>query len=196
MKKNVMMRIASVLMIAVLLTTCVISGTFAKYTASATGTASATVAKWSFNVGTTDIAASDTATFAFDLFATILDANDGDDKLEGNATTDNDVAEKKIAPGTQGSFDIVLTNTSEVTAEVAIDFNDTQYDNLAAFLNITIKCGEDVYADGQTIEIPMEETRTVTVTWEWPFDGNTDNELGRDAATYDLVATVTATQKN
>lgn len=46
MKKNVMMRIASVLMVAVLLTTCAISGTFAKYVTKAEGTDSARVAKW------------------------------------------------------------------------------------------------------------------------------------------------------
>ena len=48
MKKNVMMRAASALLVAVLLTTCAISGTFAKYTTSATGTDKARVAKWGF----------------------------------------------------------------------------------------------------------------------------------------------------
>ena len=39
MKKNTMMRIASVLLVAVLLSTCAISGTFAKYTSQYTGSA-------------------------------------------------------------------------------------------------------------------------------------------------------------
>ncbi len=56
MKKNVMMRVASALLVAVLLTTCAISGTFAKYTTSATGSDSARVAKWGFeSVGTVAI---------------------------------------------------------------------------------------------------------------------------------------------
>ena len=46
MKKNKTMRIASVLLVAVLLTTCAISGTFAKYTTQDTGSDSARVAKW------------------------------------------------------------------------------------------------------------------------------------------------------
>ena len=46
MKRNKMMRIASVLLVAVLLSTCVISGTFAKYTTSNSATDSARVAKW------------------------------------------------------------------------------------------------------------------------------------------------------
>lgn len=46
MKKNVMMRLSALLLVAVLLTTCVISGTFAKYTTAATTTDVAKVAKW------------------------------------------------------------------------------------------------------------------------------------------------------
>lgn len=48
MKKNKMMRLASCLLVAILLTTSVISGTFAKYTTSSTGTDSARVATWGF----------------------------------------------------------------------------------------------------------------------------------------------------
>ena len=46
MKKNTIMRIASVLMVATLITTCAISGTFAKYVTRAEGKDSARVAKW------------------------------------------------------------------------------------------------------------------------------------------------------
>ena len=44
MKKNKMMRIASVLLVAVILTTCAISGTFAKYVTSGNGSDNARVA--------------------------------------------------------------------------------------------------------------------------------------------------------
>lgn len=46
MKKNTMMRIASILLIAVLLSTSAISGTYAKYVSSASASTSARVAKW------------------------------------------------------------------------------------------------------------------------------------------------------
>ena len=49
MKKNNAMRLASVLLVLTLLTTCVISGTFAKYTTSTTGGDKARVAYWGFN---------------------------------------------------------------------------------------------------------------------------------------------------
>ena len=48
MKKNNAMRLASVLLVLTLLTTCVISGTFAKYTTSTTGGDKARVAYWGF----------------------------------------------------------------------------------------------------------------------------------------------------
>ena len=44
--KNKMMRIASILLVAALITTCAISGTFAKYVTRVEGTDSARVAKW------------------------------------------------------------------------------------------------------------------------------------------------------
>ena len=46
MKKNAMLKIAAILMVAVLLTTCAISSTFAKYTTSDNDTVTAQVAKW------------------------------------------------------------------------------------------------------------------------------------------------------
>lgn len=46
MKKNTMMRIASILLVVTLLSTCVISGTFAKYVTKAEGNDQARVAKW------------------------------------------------------------------------------------------------------------------------------------------------------
>lgn len=46
MKKNVMMRVASFLLVAVLISTSAISGTYAKYVTEGSGTDSARVAKW------------------------------------------------------------------------------------------------------------------------------------------------------
>lgn len=46
MKKNTMLRIASILLVVTLLSTCVISGTFAKYVTKAEGQDQARVAKW------------------------------------------------------------------------------------------------------------------------------------------------------
>ena len=53
MKKNAMLKIAAILMVAVLLTTCAISSTFAKYVTSKSDSDSARVAKWGVDVVTT-----------------------------------------------------------------------------------------------------------------------------------------------
>ena len=115
MKKNMMMRIASVLLIAVLMSTSAISGTYAKYVRSDNGSDSARVAKWgvvieadSFGMFETDYETDDdTATFTGDY--SVSSANDGN-------------REDVLAPGTSGSFaDIAITGTPEVAVDVAIE---------------------------------------------------------------------------
>ena len=54
MKKNKMMRLASFLLVATLLTTSMISGTFAKYVTEGSASDSARVAKWGVEVEATD----------------------------------------------------------------------------------------------------------------------------------------------
>ena len=105
MRKNKMMRAASGLLVAVLLSTCAISGTFAKYTTSVDGTDSARVAKWGFTGGST-IAISD------------LFKNTYDTTVKSSADV--------IAPGTTGSakFGFTYGGDGSVTApEVAYTFN-------------------------------------------------------------------------
>ena len=113
MKKNKTMRLAAILLVCVLLTTSVISGTFAKYTSEATGSDSARVAKWAFEVN--DAAITATNSFKFDLFNTVYEV--------GTTADDVDVKDTEtiIAPGTEGQFAIVLENLSEVTASYEID---------------------------------------------------------------------------
>ena len=105
MRKNKMMRAASGLLVAVLLSTCAISGTFAKYTTSANGTDSARVAKWGFTGGSTITIS--------DLFKKTYDTT---------VKSSTDV----IAPGTTGSAEFGFTygGDGSVTApEVAYKFN-------------------------------------------------------------------------
>jgi len=53
MRKNRMMRLASALLILTMVTTCAISGTFAKYVTEAKTTDTARVAKWGVKVDVT-----------------------------------------------------------------------------------------------------------------------------------------------
>ena len=84
MKKNKMMRLASALLVAVLVTTCGISGTFAKYVTTASGTDTARVARWGILLNV-----------ASDVFDVEYDAD------AGNGVSVQ-ASEDVIAPGTSG----------------------------------------------------------------------------------------------
>ena len=206
------MRLASFLLIAVLMTTSVISGTFAKYISTASGSDTARVAKWdvvykdNVNGGEVDISGNDTV--SFDLFNTVYEAD---------ATTAEEHVAKGtgtmiIAPGTGGKFAFTVTNNSEVDASIdlvlsasastlPIEYSldgTTYYDDFteinAANAAIALK-----YISGGTT------TKDITVYWRWAFTGaqstnftstqtdTTDTAAGVAAQTADQAITVTAT---
>ena len=195
-KSSMMVRLVAVLAVTMMFTMCFVGGTFAKYTSSATGTDSATVAKWSFKVGETDIATSDT--FTFDLFKTVKDTG-GADEADINPA-DGSI----IAPGTQGSFDLILKNESQVNATYAIDYTVTNTGNIPVEFSVdngtTWKTTLD---DVEATTLASGATApTITVQWRWRFEAdnvtegdNADTTLGKDGtATLEVSAKVTATQ--
>lgn len=198
MKKNRMIRLASVLLVCVLLTTSVISGTFAKYTSEATASDDARVARWAFKVGDANIAASETITF--DLFQTI---NDTDGSAETDVQNKLNDGKTVIAPGTSGYFEIKLQNTSEVTAKYAIDY--AVANNIGAHIQFSVDNGTtwtndltDVAASEDTQLAIGSEVKTIKVMWKWAYESTTDT--GWDAAdtalgTADDLATLTVTAK-
>ena len=215
MKKNTMMRVASALLVAVLLSTCAISGTFAKYTSTASGSDTARVAKWSIEVNdtTNDIAVGNPS-ITFDLFNTVNDtanpdANDADVVDDANVAI--------IAPGTTGSYTLDIWNTSEVTAKYAIEFEVVSNTN-----NIPIQYSLDgstwkntiaeiKIVDSDATTLPAQNgAKSETVYWRWAFDEETsgkhpdqtnakDTALGitaddATAPSITIKATITATQ--
>ncbi len=200
MMKNKMMRVASVLLVAVLLSTCAISGTFAKYTSESTANDTARVAKWNFTVGNDTITTAET--FTFDLFTTAYTEENVDkDGLENNSVV--------IAPGTTGSATVALTNGSEVNATYAVEFSanesgvplqwsvdGTEWVNSIGDLNIA------------STAINMGGSATISIHWKWAFETDTvvgedqsndkDTALGTAAtlAEVSFTATVTVTQVN
>ena len=195
-RSTMMVRLVAVLAVTMMFTMCFVGGTFAKYTSSGTGTDSATVAKWSFKVGETDIATTDT--FTFDLFKTIKDS-DG----INNETEMNPVDGSIIAPGTQGSFDLVLTNASQVTAQYAIDYTVTNNNDIPVKFSVdggTTWTNDlaDVAASDSTKLAANSGTTTIKVQWKWDFNGSDDSfdtALGIGGnAVLTVKAEVTATQ--
>lgn len=105
MKKNVMMRVASLLMVCVLATTCGISGTFAKYVTKAESTDAARVAKWGVKITANGemFTTEETGTVAGASAKTVLSSNDED----------------VVAPGMSGSLvSVQFEGQPEVAVEV------------------------------------------------------------------------------
>jgi len=110
MKKNKMMRIASILLVVTLLSTCVISGTFAKYVTKAEGEDAARVAKWGVLV-----------TVAGNAFSDKYEATD-ETYLEagGEYSVVSKNGDKVVAPGTNSDeVGTTLVATVKGTPEVA-----------------------------------------------------------------------------
>ncbi len=194
MKKNVIFRIAAIVLMCTLVTACFASSTFARYTSQASGTASLTVAKWSFKVNNTEIATndqSDNTNVTFNLADTILDTKDG------NAETD--VKTGLIAPGTKGSFKFSVQNTSDVTVEYTVALTPSLnsvpvkfYSDSACTTEIT-----DLSAaiSGTLAKNQAAAQDTATIYWAWAYGEDVDdNAYGVTPTTISVAAAITATQ--
>lgn len=216
MKKNKMMRAASALLVAVLLTTSVISGTFAKYVTNVSANATARVAKWGFE---------NTAISFDDLFSTTY-------VTDGTVITGNSVAssntDELIAPGTKGAatFSFVyndenakpevaysfVVDASESTCATEIQENtsirwcldDENYDLTWEQLldEINALDGDKTYGPNE-LPTGFGHDDSHTIRWQWKFYENDsadakDTEMGNLATSTDLKVylkiSVTATQ--
>ena len=105
-------KFASITLLITTIAAILVWGTYAKYTSIATGTATATVAKWDIKAGAYGEEVSiigDDATVAFNLFDTILE-EDGSEEYDVIRDDEGNVL--KIAPGTSGAFDLSIVNYS------------------------------------------------------------------------------------
>lgn len=184
-KKSYAARLGVLALALTLMTTCLLGGTMAKYTTEITGKGSATVAQWKFeaNGGTSE--------FNIDL------AN----------TKYSNVVDKKIAPGTKGSFDIILDATgSEVGVAYSIkllappnlpdgfefyssDTDSKEKIDLTKPLTGKIELGPSTSA--------IKDTVTKTIYWEWPGTGSDDKDTdaGKTPSTMTLGITITGEQQ-
>lgn len=122
MKKNLMMRAASVLLVAVMLTTCAISGTFAKYTTAGNTADAARVAEFGVVISASGQLFGDTYNAADDNgIVAWSNANAG----TVNSGTEND---RVVAPGTKNVDGLVFGITGAPEVKVAVDFTVTGSD--------------------------------------------------------------------
>ncbi|HSN93575.1 MAG TPA: hypothetical protein VLR89_00775 [Anaerolineaceae bacterium] len=166
MKKNTLLKLAGALLVLTLITTTLVSGTYAKYVTTVTASGTATVAKW---VATLDTKGTTNTTYTttFDLFKTFSDTG---------------VAGKLLAPGTTGSFDMAYdTAGSQVARNVKITLAaDSSLASLTylKFYSDAAKTTEITPAAGAVTLLDINYgptdagTGTVTVYWAWAFESD------------------------
>ena len=202
MKKNVIFRIAAIVLMCTLVTACFASSTFARYTSSSANNANtATVAKWSIKYNGTELAATTAPTVSFNVFSTVKDSNGTD--------SETDVTSGKIAPGTSGSFKIAdIKNESEVTANISV-----KVVSVSNTSNIPIKFYSDedmtkeITIAANTALLQSTDGKTAagatltgkTIYWKWAYgEAGADNALGiaaqTTAPTYVITLAISADQ--
>lgn len=193
MKKNYSMRIASMLLVLVLLTTCVISGTFAKYVTSDSAEDSARVAKWGVTVKATDAG----------TFEKEYAADDSTFTLATNTVVSSDSV---LAPGTKGEFTrFDIAGTPEVAVRVTyvatVDLGDKWEDkdgNYYCPLVVTVGTTTiegllqtDAEAFETAIKNAIEACKAdykagddlsdveddVVIKWSWAYSTSADNDI-------------------
>ena len=166
MRKNRLFILGIFTVMVALVSLSLVSGTWAKYTSSVSGSDSARVAKWAFTYDA-PVSGQSTGDIKFDLFNTIKDSNGTD--------AETDVAANLIAPGTSGSFVLTFTNASEVTAEYAIAFD---VDKKGVPLEFKVGDGAwetdlaDVDASDATklAYTGAGRSASITIYWRWAFE--------------------------
>lgn len=178
-------KLVAILLLLTMIALVLLSGTYAKYTTSASGTDTATVAKWAIELNGSPLEDK----VSFDLFGAsgVYELKDVTD-FTANGVVDEDVVKtgKKVAPGTWGKVDFEVTNKSDVRAEFSI--NLTQL-NTTLPLKFSVDGSEWTKASeitatelapyklgGQTLEIgsTTEQKSTVSLYWKWDFEDGTD----------------------
>ena len=205
MKKNVMMRVASIMLVLVLMSSSVISGTFAKYVTSGESTDKARVAKFGVKVEPNG-----------EMFLKYYEADDVNFTLADDTVVTSDDW-KLIAPGTSHSMTKVhLTGKPEVAVRVSYEatnivlgtfldangdeycpivftINDVTYGTtvtnatnkfatiaelVAEMKNVIKNYKKDYVANTDLSTIYAMDNNALEISWEWPFEtGTTPAEI-------------------
>ena len=216
MKRNTILRVSAILLVLTLLSTCVISGTFAKYTTSTKANDDARIAKWGVVVNAT----ADSFTNDYTNDTAAITVASSDDTVISFVSGEN-----VLAPGTDGNLcGLTITGQPEVAVKIdataELELTDWAVDSayycpLVITVGTTEFKGND-YADAEAFEKAVEDAivaeiavasvdpntdlaDAVAVTWAWAYEGNDDvkdTALGNAAApaTISIAVSVTVTQ--
>lgn len=208
MKKEKKVFIGGVLGLLLAIFTCYsVSSTYAKYVTEITGSDSARVAKWSWNINTADIT-NENKTFTMnDLFAAgkvyELTSDACTTTVDAEVKQDGDAL---VAPGTCGKVAITVVNNSEVDATYSYTLKETNTSGIPIKYSLTGEAGtwktvtELNTANAKTDILMSDKTKNVDLYWKWDLTGTDakDTELGFNdgSDTIKLEATMTLEQKD
>ena len=199
MKKNVMMRVASVMLVLVLMSSSVISGTFAKYVTAGNAGDTARVAHWGVTVDVT----------GNEAFKTEYDGTASAENTD-TVTVKSSTLKKLVAPGTGGTLATVDVNGSpEVDATIAFAADITisdwlidhdkdpgtasvyycplvitvgstklvgnTYDNAEAFATAIENQINNTYSQYYNAHDDLAAVADVEISWAWNFSTNSDD---------------------
>ncbi len=192
MRKNKAMRLAAILMVVCLVATCAICGTLAKYVTSARGQDTTSIAKWGIEMDRINLSS---------LF-------------DHPGTPQEIVIENRIAPGTSGSAQIVISGSG--TPEVAYHFQPSVSlteigygyeipDALLDHVTWSLKNNDTTVAEGDWEQFSNAihglqgdyqsgtafpiQPGTYVLSWNWPFEGSGTEE---EKTTWDRIDTLAA----
>lgn len=179
-KKSRAAIIVMLLLIAVAL--YFVSGTYARYASSSTGTGTANVAKWSVKVGEQPIEKN------FELTLT--------------PNVDPNIASGKFAPtSTLTSQDVQLDLTeTEVAVDVTATVDDSELKSKIGESKITteLKLGEETLTSGVAKTLTLQDIKTaknIKVTVKWDNEENQHNESDTKIGTTEETLSIPVTLK-
>ncbi len=187
-----------VLILLILVSATLVTTVVARYIITLTGSDTARVARFEFNVSEGSTSLGTTDTNLVNIFDT---TNLGDNLKDDNL----------IAPGAKGDFTLVIDNNSEVAVAVTSDvvLLNTGNINLKFYLGSVEPSSDSEYVNSSLdVEAAIENAingnfaigateKTVKVYWKWVDSDVSDTNLGLSGTdTVSLSISVTATQIN
>ena len=185
MKKNAMLKIAAVVLVAVLLTTCAISSTFAKYVSNAnTNTNEARVAKWGVTA---------TLTAPGENGLELFQNNHGDVVGDSGAIV--------VAPGTQNTMSLGanVTGNPEVTCKVTVSAKIVAQGFIDGYRPVKVsiggvELGDEFYSDNfveitafsstydpATTSPEFRDYTNLNISYVWDFEAAGADKTANDA---------------
>ncbi|OQA06080.1 MAG: hypothetical protein BWY65_02283 [Firmicutes bacterium ADurb.Bin373] len=191
-------RITMLLVVLCLISTAMLSGTFAKYTSEFAGEDTALIAKWDISVkdGTNNELEVSPAIAELDLFKHAYTVN----------INEKDGSDYIIAPGVNGEFSLKIQNKGDVAAKITFDLDKTgtagtvpieySVDGGNTWVNLDDLKGA---LDGLSQMNNVAETNgtaDVTVKWQWQFERGTGATLVDNDEADTLLGTTSAASAN